>query len=201
MPGIAMPANEERLRMEEILAKYVQLEGLTKLVALDTGNVQGIAFSSAWHQMSREDRRRILNGSFHDRFHHVEEFLYPKRLTTSTGESPRIAYAYTPMTVLLIPEDDETYQQLKERIEHKVMKVVTYIREKQNGIIKNNRVDAYYVGELAFEHRVPLELQESIFSCTPIAGTSYLSRKPANEYLFPRWKFDLSLFALDTASP
>lgn len=185
-----MIANEQVQRLEQIL-EQVEIPGLTKLVHLEKYiHTSGNYSSPEWKQMSVEERREIVYNREH--YKHVERLYVPKEVTTVSRERPRIKQAYSPVSVALPVSEDETYQQLKERIEKEIGRVVKHTKESYG----DSNVNAYYIGDLTLGYIIPEERRSGIAVCMPIAGERFLEQ-PVKEVLFPRWTFDLALFEIE----
>ena len=190
MPGIARFANEARTALEQVVSA-IEVPHLTKLVTLETGWREGNVFSPEWERLTKEELGKKDDEWIEEQ---VDRFEYAKKLTTSDGKSPIILQAYNPMVIPLPLGDDETYRQLKERIEGLIAHGAEIVRA---GFWEPvNVLNAYHIGKVRLEYRIPNERAETIIACMPIAGDSFLS-KPASELLKSRWTFTLTYFNIE----
>jgi len=187
------------------ILNQVNLEGLTKLV-VEGEDPTGLYFMTPdmgkvskeeWKEKcikEREERERTQSGPYPLDLH-LSSVWTPKRLVTQDGETPKITQAYTPIKFFIPIAEEETSEELKERIERESMIMVEsvteeYVRDKS----VDREVNAFYVGNLNREN----EIVETIKHCVPVKGVfPMFLNEPARNILIPRVAFDLCLFEIE----
>jgi len=199
MPGLAMMYDKVVEKPMEMVLDGVRLEGLTKLIA--QGYSTGSTFTTPdMHKMPIEEWRenvkklddkwkRTHKGPYPTDLH-LSTVWMPQKLVTKDGKSPKIIQAYTPVKYGLPIADltEETYGELKQRIEKESMRAVEHIK----GVDVKGEVNAFYIGNLREDWVVPSSARQ----CMPICGDSFLDR-PARDIFVPRIAYELCLFEIE----
>jgi len=194
-----MMYNETVRKPMKMVLDHVELDGLIKLIAKEPSTVIALITPDA-RKMSKEEWKQYTKGTdekwgldhrgpYPGHFQ-MSDVWMPQKLATKEGESPRVLQAYTPVDFAMPVADvtEETYRELKERIERESFRAVKYVR----GNDAKGRVNAFYIGNLRQDYVIP----EGIKECMPIAGDSFLDRQ-ARDVLIPRVVFDLCLFEIE----
>ncbi|MBI4143656.1 hypothetical protein HY486_00215 [Candidatus Woesearchaeota archaeon] len=170
----------------------VNLTGLTKLVA-EESPLSILLVSPDVKKKSKEQKELEMTEWREHRSPYPTEVRVnyvkiPGRVLTKNGKFPKILHAYLPIRFAMPIAEEETYGDVKQRIEKESMRAVKrlqeYRKEANAFCIVNLDVCAY-------------ELSNSAKQCMPISGDNFID-DTARRVLIPRITFDLCLFLIET---
>ena len=111
------------------------------------------------------------------------------------GKSPRIIQVYSPTTIPFPTGEDETRKELKRRIESVVATGAERINTNQ---YDPGNVNAYHIGEIRLEYRIPDRVARGNVACMSLFGAGTIFFSQTSELLLqPRWTFNLSYFNIE----
>jgi len=191
MTEIALFANTNEKDLEQMVSS-LEVPGLTHLVLQELGWQAGGVYSPQWDAMTPDERGKT-DHNFRKR--HVDHYNRPKKLTTAEGKNPIILQVYSPTTIPLPTGEDETCEELKQCIESVVATEAERIRSSK---YDPGKVNAYHVGEVRLEYRIPDRVARGNIACMSLfgAGAIFLSQ-PSDQLLQPRWTFNLTYFNIE----